>query len=1710
MLESDTALDRYTDDLADMRQQVVDAEATLSSAADFVSKISKVQTFIEETKDDSAKLRKVASDLDLVVNLISKFGPLKSIANPLKSLSEEIEDRADQLDKQVGTVTDVVVPFQTTVKVMSAAIKTAQFALWDARGDIDAVEDSLAEAAEALAHTADMLPEDVQATYDAVLGDGGTVDQIAEDIDGVAATIARVNAGASEVINGLNPLDGFVAAMTTAADQIAAVLDPISALIGPLSAVGDVLGDFEWVLDAADWAFDTFVSPVLDPILDSLGVQDLVDRLAAPLNDLVPDIDLLPDFLTADFDLAGKLQAVFGPPEATTPGVFTDALSAADSLAPLLQLGDTGIIGELFRDGAGTDDFLMGINTALINESVLNGGAGRDILGAGGGDDTLNGGADRDILLAGAGDDVLDGGADIDAVVFNGYFGGFDFVAADSEETGSGPVPVSKMSFQDRGEGGDTGFGADVTYDVEYFVFRDVSWTYEQLAQAIRVDYDTNPMRSISGDQSGEPTDDILLGGTLDDQLNGLKGNDFLMGYDGYDLVRGGAGIDTYSYSGEFAVPNVGAIDGATVVLDLGLGAGVLSQRDDDLRGIENVVGSNSNDLIIGNGTANELNGGGLNDTLVGGGGKDRLIGSDGADVLIGGRGADYVSGGTALDLYIGGRGADTYAADPTDAAGFQDFDLLYYGATYSTFLEVQVGPIYQGNLGAYALEMVEDLPETIEADLGTGKLRKLDDTGAASFGTDTLINISNLLATDGNDVLRAGTSFAILDGADGDDLLEGHVPTAQSDLLLVDIEGAATATRQGSALVGGAGNDTLTSYTGDDLLVGGFGDDRIMIKTDMGAGAQADRLDQVGGIFGGLDIRDSSLLTLIEDFADLGDIADSGWDVLDLSQSDQAWVLRMDEGSATSYAKALPDGGVAGGLINQMVLDGIEEVVLGDTGGEVWAKVGADLRVQGGAGDDVLRGASGATLGIELNGRAGNDTITGGSGIDVLRGGDGDDLISDLAALHGVVETVEAGAGDDIFRAGANGAYDIDGGTGRDLVDFSAQNSALFLNLKTEAGRVSGRDVTMTGIEAVIGSAGDDTLNGSVDGDLLAGSDGDDLLQGKEGDDALFGGRGDDTIMGGGGDDRLHGGLGNDILNGRAGFDMVDLSATSFGEAAALSETYVEEFAGNWAVDLGAGTAVLSGTDAAAHFTLLNIEAARGGDLADTITGNDGKNLISGEGGSDLIDGAGGNDVLSGGDGDDTIIGGTGDDQISGNGGENTIYGGAGKDIIIGAEVDDTVEMVYFNRAEEYIRTGRLELADADVMPTDALTIEMMVKSDPLDQMGQPAATLVSYAVPGNDNEFLVLAEDKGGVTKQITIAVNRVYYVTGYQVDGTLFDGAEHRFAVTMDAATGSLGLFVDGQEVWSITGDDTVQPIQTGGYLVFGGEQDEYNSGYNPDQAFIGAMGDIRLYDTALDADDITNSPFGVITDLNSPGLVANWQANPATVTATTFADVFGGDDLSHSGGSRQGQSSSRGDKVYGEDGADEIHGGAGGDYLDGGNHADLIFGDDGDDDLIGGNGKDTLDGGAGRDLLDGGANGDVILGGDGNDEIYGGAGNDTITGGQGVEFIVGDTGRDTFVYTDASESTATSQDYIHDFIAGTDIIDLSAMDADTTTAGDDAFVFVGYDGFSGVAGELALTPDSGLAILEGDQDGDGIADFGVYLGTLSAWTADDFIL
>jgi hypothetical protein len=85
---------------------------------------------------------------------------------------------------------------------------------------------------------------------------------------------------------------------------------------------------------------------------------------------------------------------------------------------------------------------------------------------------------------------------------------------------------------------------------------------------------------------------------------------------------------------------------------------------------LENVIGTEWNDQITGNGSANHLNGlggndtlrgGDENDTLNGGEGDDHLYGEGGNDILLGGSGADYGKGGTGDDQSdLGGDPGDS------------------------------------------------------------------------------------------------------------------------------------------------------------------------------------------------------------------------------------------------------------------------------------------------------------------------------------------------------------------------------------------------------------------------------------------------------------------------------------------------------------------------------------------------------------------------------------------------------------------------------------------------------------------------------------------------------------------------------------------------------------------------------------------------------------------------------------------------------------------------------------------------------------------------------------------------------------------------------------------------------------------------------------------------------------------------------------------
>ena len=170
-------------------------------------------------------------------------------------------------------------------------------------------------------------------------------------------------------------------------------------------------------------------------------------------------------------------------------------------------------------------------------------------------------------------------------------------------------------------------------------------------------------------------------------------------------------------------------------------------------------------------------------------------------------------------------------------------------------------------------------------------------------------------------------------------------------------------------------------------------------------------------------------------------------------------------------------------------------------------------------------------------------------------------------------------------------------------------------------------------------------------------------------------------------------------------------------------------------------------------------------------------------------------------------------------------------------------------------------------------------------------------------------------------------------------------------------------------------------------------------------------------------------------------------------------------------------------------------------------DVLFGGAGIDVMYGGVGHDRLDGGGGNDRVYGETGNDVLLGRAGNDYLHGGIGNDYLLGGAGRDVLVGGDGWDRFDFNSRTESLATNPDVIADFCRGYDLIDLQTIDADPDAAnGNQSFIYISERSFSGRCGELRFAS----GVVQGDTNGDRIADFAIKLSNITALAATDFIL
>ena len=332
---------------------------------------------------------------------------------------------------------------------------------------------------------------------------------------------------------------------------------------------------------------------------------------------------------------------------------------------------------------------------------------------------------------------------------------------------------------------------------------------------------------------------------------------------------------------------------------------------------------------------------------------------------------------------------------------------------------------------------------------------------------------------------------------------------------------------------------------------------------------------------------------------------------------------------------------------------------------------------------------------------------------------------------------------------------------------------------------------------------------------------------------------------------------------------------------------------------------------------------------------------------------------------------------------------------------------------------------------------------------------------------------------------------------------------------------------------SGNDTVIGTAFADTIVLGSGNDSFDAGAGDDIFIAKAGAGVDLINGGLGYDTIVAAAANVAINVSAltsieaidaagfanvsligSSLADTLDFSGITLTGIAFIDAGSGNDtITGSAGNDMILLGSGNDQISGGDGNDTflLKAGAGVDSVDGGNGHDVVLATGNNLSITlasfagieefsaGGFAGVKIVGTSGNDVMDystvtltGIA---AIMGGSGNDSIIGSDGDDVIDGGRGLDMLTGGAGADVFRFISAADTGlgAAKADHILDFQSGIDSIDLSAIDADSSIAGDQAFTFIGDAAFTGL-GQLRIGVDSdGHVALFGNTTGSLTADF-----------------
>ncbi|HEX8586035.1 MAG TPA: M10 family metallopeptidase C-terminal domain-containing protein [Allosphingosinicella sp.] len=1333
------------------------------------------------------------------------------------------------------------------------------------------------------------------------------------------------------------------------------------------------------------------------------------------------------------------------------------------------------------NDGAGTDSVVSSVAWTLgfAFENLVLTGAGSgignglaNVIEASGlgnrlegldGADTLNGGAAADTLLGGNGVDVLTGAGGADVLT-----GGAD---ADSLNGGTGADRFVYLAFSDSTAASrDWITGFEVGLDkIDLLALGRITVALTQ-ASELGVAYTIVEARSAQGTLTlradgvlaladflfnnalfgtpeseridGTAADDEIRGNGGYDELYGLGGNDLLIGGanddtldggTGRDVMRGGAGTDLYHVDQADDVVEELAGEGDHDLVFTSLASYTLGAQVERLFGT-----SDAGQVLTGNASANRLYAGAGNDTLHGLGGNDQIEGNGGNDILFGGDGADGMWGNDGDDTIEGGAGQDSLS-----------------GGAGNDILRGEQGDQVFGNDGNDLVELrggtsLADSPKT-EGYLGTGFDRLVLDY---SGFTQSLI----LFAGGPVDRSEASIYLNAVNNLFANEILRIH-----------DVDGLSITTGSGNDFIEarGAGDTVSTGAGNDTIAMDGAGSRWNFIgalKADAGSGIDRARINWSDLLGNQAVVWDSAVAASATIGSGDAERYLRGVEILE----------RFESGAGDDRFTLRAVGSAASQTVNTNAGNDIVTVIVGTNQSETGTY---SLDLGAGTGDSLILDFSASSQAI--NNRTGAWTM---GGAHLLIGTNYEKLTVTGSAQADVLVGAEAvfdarlsgGGGDDVLGA-RFGTTVADGGTGNDRleVSFDGANNNLSLVVATTAGAAGGFDGSFVGPNSAVSYS-------SIEHFTITGGNGSDTITTRGGNDILSGGAGTDQLNGGAGDDIYYVDISSDTVTevSGGGFDEVRVLGSNYTLAA---NVYVEKLTG-----------LLSS--------------------GQSLTGNNLGNILNGAGGDDILNGGTGSDFLTGGLGNDTYyVDETGDVVTElANEGTDRVYA-AQSAYTLGANVE---QLFSFGATAAQTLNGN-SLANlisgsafGDVLDgregADSMVGGLGNDIYLIDNIGDVAE---EQAGQGTDEARTALAAYSLGANLERLVSFNATagQALTGNALANTLVGSA---FGDVLDGGAGNDVLEGGlGNDVYLV---DSLADVVT----------ESAGAGTDEVRTSVGSRSDFaQMYTLAANVENLTG------TSATGQGVYGNALSNVIAMGAGGDLVVLdgGGNDLVSGGGGDDflywGAAFSSADKADGGAGFDTV--GLLGNYALAFDADDLVSIEKlavyssgnaaapnsysltmHDANVAAGQklmvvAQSLLAGEAftfnGAAEIDGRFN---VRGGRGGDSITGGAGADTLYGGLGADTLRGGAGNDEFEYRSAAESTAASRDTILDFARG-DRINLAPIDADGNAAnGDSKFTWLGSGAFSGQAGQLRVSQQSGIWVVEADTNGDSAADLVIH--------------